>query len=207
MLAGILSLAPPPSTAEARFTGFGGGSERRYGAATVNAWFRRWALCLLVWVPVAGCDSPPSDETPQEALSLFLDAMSRSDRDPQGLKDAYGLLAPSTREALQRRARRAGMLAGRDFEPWEMLAQGRFRLRFAPERASEMEVRHDGDRAVVVVEGAESEERAEVPMRREGEHWRVALAIPPMRTRPAALPERAARAREEDASASRAASP
>lgn len=161
----------------------------------------------MLWVWLAACDSPPSDETPQEALSLFLDAMSRSDRDPQGLEDAYALLAPSTREALQRRARRAGMLAGRDFEPWEMLAQGRFRLRFAPERASEMAGRRDGDEAVVVVEGAESEERAEVSMRREGEHWRVVLAIPPMRTRPAAPPPgSAALAREEDAGASRAAS-
>lgn len=138
------------------------------------------AACAAL-VAVAGCSSAPTDESPSGALTLFLEAMSRSEWDREALREAYGLLSPQAREGLEERAEMASTLSGRDFEPWDMLPQGRFRLRFAPRRHGGMVERIEGDRAVVVVTGSRDGERAEVAMVREGDGWRVDLELPPVR--------------------------
>lgn len=146
---------------------------------------RRVALaCLAAGALACGstaCSSTPSDETPSGALQMFLDAMLRSDWDQSALREAHELLSPDAREALQQRAAMANALSGRALEPWQMLTQGRFRLRFAPRAEQGMVERIDGDRAVVIVTGSRDGERAEVPMVLEDGAWRVDLQIPPMR--------------------------
>lgn len=133
------------------------------------------AAALLLGASFAGCSTEPTRETPSGALELFIEAMERSARDRGALEQAFELLSPKAQKALRKRAQLAGSLAGRDFEPWEMIAQGRFRLRFAPSR---MQARVDGQRAVVVVEGSEPGQQAEVPMVADEQGgWRVDLPI------------------------------
>ena len=136
---------------------------------------------MALLLSLLACTDTPTDETPSGALRLFLEAMDKSDWDAEARKDAYDLLSRRAREGLAERARMANTLSGRSFEPWEMLAQGRFRLRFAPRRQGGMVERIDGDRATVVVTGSRDGERAEVPLVREAEAWRVDLDLPPLR--------------------------
>lgn len=131
----------------------------------------------LAAVLLAGCGEEPSDETPEGALRVFLDAMDRSQWEQQALREALELLSPAARHALEQRADRASALAGRDMEGWEMLAQGRFRLRFAPKRRGGMKAREHEGSAVVVVRG-ERGQRAEVPMVERDGQWRVDLRLP-----------------------------
>lgn len=142
-----------------------------------------FAVLLASAVLASGCRAEPDDSTPEGALVLFLEAMDQSDWNQHALEDAYGLLSKDAREALAARARRAESLAGRSFEPWEMIAQGRFRLRFAPREPDGLVARVHGDRATVVVRGEADGQRAEVPMVREGGRWRVALEISPVGAR------------------------
>lgn len=139
---------------------------------------------------IASCSSAPSDTTPSGTVRLFLDAMERSNGDPEALGEAYALLSAPTRRALAERAHFANALGGRRFEAWEMLVQGRFRLNFAPARGSAgMRERIEGEQARVTVTSADGSRRAEIPLVREDGRWRIALSIPPTRERPAAPPE------------------
>lgn len=131
----------------------------------------------LVVVLVVSCS--PAAETPADTLRRFLEAMDRSSEDETALVEAYGMLDQAAQRALAARATRARALSGQRFEPWQMFAPGRFRLRFV-RRA--MHERIDGDRAVVVVTGTSDEERAEVPLVREQGRWRIQLVLPPMRS-------------------------
>ena len=134
-------------------------------------------LSLLMLVPLLpGCGQEASDETPSGTLRVFLDSMERGAWDPSSLEEAYGLLCQDARDALRRRAERANGLSRRHFEPWDMIARGRFRLRFAPAPRSIRE-RIEGDRAVVTVLGQRESDRADVPLVREDGHWRIDLRI------------------------------
>jgi hypothetical protein len=125
----------------------------------------------------AACSREPTDVTPIGALRLFLDAMDRAEQDPRALAEAYALLDAGAREALAERARDASALGGgREFAPWEMIAQGRFRLRFAFPEYGAMRERIDGDRAVVTVRGQDGA-RADVPLVREEGRWRLTLHL------------------------------
>jgi len=138
-----------------------------------------WGLSLLL---AAGCSDAPTDETPSGTVRLFLQAMERSERDPAALEDAYRLLARPTRRALMERAHMAGSLGGREFRPWEMLVRGRYRQTFTPRRGARgMSESIDGDRATVRVTAADGERRAEVPLVREEEGWRIVIEMPPLR--------------------------
>ncbi len=136
------------------------------------------ALLLALAVPAAACDDEPTDDTPAGALTLFLDAMERSSRDDHALEEAYHLLAADARHALEVRAERASSLSHRDFSPWDMLAQGRYRRRFA--LGSPMRESIEGDHATVTVLGSREGERADVSLVHERSGWRVVLEIPEM---------------------------
>ncbi|MBW2465234.1 MAG: hypothetical protein JRH11_26530 [Deltaproteobacteria bacterium] len=141
-----------------------------------------WVLAAsLVGLVVSSCSSEPTDETPEGALTLFLEAMERADWDDTALEDAYVLLSPAARGALEERAERANALSRREFAPWEMLAQGRFRLRFRPSPGS-TETRVEGESAIVTLLGRREGERADVAMVRENGRWRVDLTLPPIST-------------------------
>jgi hypothetical protein len=139
-----------------------------------------WALALAMGV--AACSDAPSDDTPRGTVRLFLQAMERSERDPSALEDAYRLLARPTRRALMERAHMAGSLGGREFQPWEMLVRGRYRQTFTPRRGGRgMRESIEGDRATVTVTASDGERRAEIPLLREEDGWRIVIDMPPLR--------------------------
>jgi len=150
----------------------------------MRVYFAALLVGVFVGVVVVGCSSTPSVETPAGALSLFLAAMDRSAEDPGALRAAYLLLDKRARQQLQLRARKAETLAGRDLMPWEMLAEGRFRLRFAPAARGGMRAKVTGNRAEVIVTGSAKGQQVKVPMVREPEGWRVELAIPELQSNP-----------------------
>lgn len=130
------------------------------------------ALALLL----LGCERRP-ELTPEGALMTWVNAMNASRSDASQRRAAFDLLAPAARRNLAARAARASQFAGRPVEPWEMLAPGRFSLRFSIDPAN-LRVELQGDRATVQANGPGGD-HADVPMVREGNAWRVDLALPP----------------------------
>jgi len=139
-------------------------------------WARVAAMGLGCSLAV-GCSDPPTDETPSGTVRLFLEAMDRSSWDSSALEEAFSLLAPQARTALAERAKKAASLSGQELEPWDMIAQGRYRLRFAPRGGDGLREQIDGDQAVVTVVGGPVQ-RADVPLVREGDRWRIVLDVP-----------------------------
>ncbi|MDD9941908.1 MAG: hypothetical protein OXU20_12760 [Myxococcales bacterium] len=134
----------------------------------------RLTRSVLLSVALAAACADPGADAPGETLARFIDLMDRGGTG--ALQEAYGLLERAAQGELRRRARKAETLSGRSYAPWEMLAKGRFRLRFAPE-AGAMHVRFQGDqRAFVTVVG--DGQRVEVPLVSQGGRWRVVLALP-----------------------------
>lgn len=168
-MAGIVSERRDQSTS--------GGFERERERCYISRVFR--VLAVIVVVLACGCAREPTDETPEGALELFLEAMGRAADDPSARAAAYALVAPETQRKLSERARLASSLSSRRFEPWEMIAEGRYRLRFTPLEVGGFSARVSGDRAIVLVRGERSSDRAEVPMVRSAGRWRVFLSIPP----------------------------
>jgi hypothetical protein len=101
--------------------------------------------------------------------------MESSTDDPRAMHDAYALLGPRARANLKERADRASRGQGRRYEPFEMLAEGRFGLKFRPKSMSS---RVDGDNATVDVRGESPEEHASVHCTREGTAWRIEPELP-----------------------------
>jgi hypothetical protein len=141
------------------------------------AWFALLALGALS----AGACGRSADESPVETVRHFLEVMDRSADEEGTLREAYSLVDASARSALTERAERASSLAGRTYEPWQMLARGRFQLRFGRGARAGMRERVDGNRAVVTVSGDRTGQRADVPLVREQGRWRIQLAVPPLR--------------------------
>lgn len=145
---------------------------RRAGLSTV-------ALFVGVFAGEGAC-SRARRQTPEEALTAWVNAMNATRSDVDARRGAFDLLSRRTRDSLALRAARASQLAGRTMQPWEMLAPGRFALRFAFEPDTlTSRVDPSGDRAVVVVQGP-AREHVEVPMVREADQWRVELVLPPI---------------------------
>ena len=81
---------------------------------------------------IAGCTRAAPDATPEGVVRLWLDTMDTSQEDPRATREAFDLLGPAARANLEERAARASNAQGRRVEPLEMLAEGRFGLRFRP---------------------------------------------------------------------------
>jgi hypothetical protein len=135
------------------------------------------ALAVICLGLCIACGGDPVESSPTEVLRLFLAAMDQGAADEDALRVAYELLASPARQSLEARADRAKTLAGQTFEPWQMLAQGRFRLRFSPAPRRGMRERIEGERATVTVTGQAAHERADVQLVREGKSWRVVLDL------------------------------
>jgi hypothetical protein len=148
-------------------------SRRRLAASVVLA------ACAAL-VPAAasvGCSRPPADATPEGAVRLFLDAMEGAETDAHEMHRAYDLLGPAARANLEERARRTSRLQGRQAEPWDMLAAGRFGVAFRPRTMRSKVV---GDRASVEVLGADPQnEAATVICVHETGGWRIEPELPP----------------------------
>jgi len=138
--------------------------------------FPFFALSLAL-SPAAGCSRSPPDATPDGVVRLWLEKMESSTADPRAVREAYALLGPATRHNLEARAERASRIQGRRFEPYEMLAEGRFGLKFRPKTMSV--VGAAGDEAKVDVVGADpTVERATVRCAREQGVWRIEPELP-----------------------------
>lgn len=135
----------------------------------------RAALLAIAVALVAACSRAAPDATPDGALRLFLEKMEASSENPRAIQEAYALLGPDARKNLEERARRTGQLQGRRVEPYTMLAEGRFGLRFRPKA---MKAAIAGDRATIDVVGDDPRERASVRCAREGAGWRVEPELP-----------------------------
>ncbi len=130
----------------------------------------------LLLALASGCSHAPPDSTPDGAVKLFLDEMEQASDDPRLMHAAFALLGPAARANLEERARRASRLQGRQAQPWEMLAGGRFGLAFRPKAYRPAVV---GDRASVEVFGAAPQtEHASVPCVHEPAGWRVEPGLP-----------------------------
>jgi hypothetical protein len=132
-------------------------------------------VMLILGLVAAACSRTPPDATPEGAVRLFVEKMESGGDDPRAMKEAYGLLGPHARGNLKERADRASKGQGRRYEPHEMLAEGRFGLKFRPKT---MIARIEGDEAFVEVKGDAAEDRATVKCLREGAAWRVEPDLP-----------------------------
>lgn len=135
-------------------------------------------LALALALGTAACSRPAPDASPEGAVRLWLDRMEQSADDRKAAREAFALLGPSARANLEERALRASRVHGRQVEPYEMLAEGRFGLRFRPQT---MTSTVKGDEAVVEVLGSSAEsEHATVRCRfdPEGKGWRVEPGLP-----------------------------
>ena len=141
-------------------------------------------VALWLGAFAVGCGEEREDATPEGALTLFLDAIERSGESRGALEQAYDLIDASAQERLVDRARSATALGARELHPWELLVEGRALLRFHPRRGGGMRAQVTGDRAVVTVVGEDGDERAEVPMVRQPDGWRVVLEVPEFRAHP-----------------------
>ena len=109
-------------------------------------------------------------------MHLFLDEMEAASDDAREARHAYDLLGPSARANLKERARRTSRLQGRQVQPWDMVAAGRFGVAFRPKIMRSKVV---GDRASVEVLGAEPQsEHATVVCVREAGGWRIEPELP-----------------------------
>jgi hypothetical protein len=133
-----------------------------------------WLLLALVASPA--CGSGEADG-PADTLSRFLETLDRSSLNDGARREAFAMLDETAQAGLADRAQRASRVTGRPFAPWEMIAPGRFRLRFAPAEHAGMRSTVTGDHAVVHVRAMDGKERASVPMTRQGGRWRVQLAV------------------------------
>jgi hypothetical protein len=95
--------------------------------------------------------------------------------DTHAMKEAYNLLGPRARANLKERADRASRGQGRRYEPHEMLAEGRFGLRFRPKT---MTSRIEGDSAWVEIKGDGPDEHATIKCSKENNTWRVEPDLP-----------------------------
>lgn len=148
----------------------------------------RLALALAL-ASLEGCSRQPPDATPEGAVRTFLEKMDEAQDDGPKMRAVYTLLGPDARGNLAERAARTGRAQGRRVEPHEVLAEGRFALRFRPKR---MTARATGPASAMVdVEGSDPADRAEVRCVKEGALWRVEPELPeppPVVRRPDELP-------------------
>ena len=135
----------------------------------------RLALVGVLGLALAACSRSAPDSTPEGAVRTFVEKMETGAEDPRAMREAYGLLGPHARANLKERAERASKGQGRRYEPFEMLAEGRFGLKFRPKA---MTAKIDGDDAFVDVKGEGPEERATVHCTREAAGWRVEPELP-----------------------------
>lgn len=140
---------------------------------------------LLAIGALSACQRKPPDLTPEGAVRELLDRIDRIETDATEARAVYELLSSQTKQNLIERARRASTTSGREIPPQDMLAPGRFSLRFEPRK---MHTRVADDRAVVDVTGIDPEtDRAEVPCVLEDGRWRIEIPLPaltPVEKRP-----------------------
>lgn len=135
---------------------------------------RARVLALMLMVMVSGCSRGAPDATPDGAVRLWIERMEDATTDTRASREAFELLSTPTKQNLEERAARDAPRLGRRLAAHEMLAEGRFGLRFRPKH---FQTQIAGARATVIVQGEPGEE-ASVSLRREREGWRLELELP-----------------------------
>lgn len=138
---------------------------------------RACSVAAAAALVLAACAESDAD-APVETLSRFLEAMDRGNVHVGARKESYALLDREAQGHIAERARRAALVTGRSYEPWEMLAPGRFRMRFAPADHSGMRATVTGDRALVEVRDRDGRHRAQVALVHQDGAWRIQLPVP-----------------------------
>jgi hypothetical protein len=123
---------------------------------------------------LCACTRATPGSTPEGAVRHWIERMEDASVDPAAAKEAFGLLSSATRQNLEARATRDAPRLGRRLAAHDMLAEGRFGLRFRP-KAFRTQI--DGAHATVEVRGEPGEE-ATVMVTREREGWRLELELP-----------------------------
>ncbi|MEO8875043.1 MAG: hypothetical protein ABI461_05605 [Polyangiaceae bacterium] len=135
-------------------------------------------LAAALVLSFSGCSRAPQDATPEGVVRLWLDRMEASTDDPRAAHEAYLLLGPRARANLEERADRASKMQGRQETAEQMLAQGRFGLKFRPKS---MVSTISGNDATVNVIGADStSEHTSVHCVSESGAWRIEPDLPPV---------------------------
>jgi hypothetical protein len=125
---------------------------------------------------LAACSHAAPNATPEGAVRAWLEHMEESMGSPAEAKEAYALLGPRTQTNLEARAERTSKVEGRRAQAFEMLAEGRFGLKFRPKAMRAVIV---GDDATVDVTGDDpSTERAKVVCVKEPDGWHVEADLP-----------------------------
>ncbi|MCS6798879.1 MAG: hypothetical protein NZ898_10165 [Myxococcota bacterium] len=136
------------------------------------------AAVIALGFGLTSCGGNAAGERPGRAVQAFLESAQRAERDERALAEVHTMLCASSRRWLQTRAERASALAGRTFEPWEMLVPGRIRLRVEPSAATVIREQVQGSSATVTLVDR-SGTRAEVPLVLEADGWKLALELAP----------------------------
>ena len=135
----------------------------------------RFAAIVLL-APGLGCSHPAANATPEGTVRAWLEHMEDSMGDRGEAAEAYALLGPRARQNLAARAARASQVEGRRAQPYEMLAEGRFGLRFRPKT---MHAIVTGEDAIVDVVGDDpGTEHARVKCIKEPDGWKVEPELP-----------------------------
>lgn len=129
-------------------------------------------------VATVGCRSRAPDATPEGAFDEFLAACESASVDPKASARAFALLAPSVRQALEERARRASSITGKAATPEQMLVPAWTPIRFEISKTTTT-LDATGTKATLDVYGVDpTTQHVKVPMVREGESWRVSVVLP-----------------------------
>jgi hypothetical protein len=137
---------------------------------------RRALIFVTLMVLSSACSRAPQDATPEGVVKLWLERMEASTDDPRASHDAYLLLGPRARANLEERASRASKMQGRQATAEQMLAQGRFGLRFRPK--SMTTAIHGNDATVDVVGSDAVSEHAVVQCDQENGAWKIEPDLP-----------------------------
>ncbi|MDB4972473.1 MAG: hypothetical protein JWN48_814 [Myxococcaceae bacterium] len=136
---------------------------------------------MLLGTALSGCAADPSELQPTEALTAFLAALERSTHAPDQRRLAYEWLDLDSQKLLAKRAQLSSSLAGRPFEPWDMLVPGRVSFASQSIVGARLRAHVDGEHATVEIPVEKSvipPPATKVAMVHEAGRWRVALGAP-----------------------------
>ncbi|MDB4985176.1 MAG: hypothetical protein JWN04_354 [Myxococcaceae bacterium] len=132
----------------------------------------------MLCATLSGCAADPSELEPTEALTAFLAALERSTHAPDQRRSAYEWLDLASQRMLAKRAKLSSSLAGRPFEPWDMLVPGRVSFASQSIAGARLRAKVDGEHATVEIPVDKSvapPPATQVAMVHEAGRWRVAL--------------------------------
>jgi hypothetical protein len=127
---------------------------------------------------LGGCAADPSELEPTEALTAFLAALERSTHAPDQRRSAYEWLDLQSQQMLAKRAKLSSSLAGRPFEPWDMLVPGRVSFASQSIAGTRLRAQVQGEHATIEIPVEKSvipPPATKIAMVHEAGRWRVAL--------------------------------